>query len=66
MNINRLFVEIWEKDWHWELHLNPVRGVYMYNAATGVAFYGDTVEDVARKVWLFIYGSGQPQFREGS
>ena len=55
MNINTLFKEIWEDSNHWTLGLDVVRSIYMYNAVTGVAFYGDSVEEVARKVWLSIY-----------
>ena len=56
MNVNRLFAEIWEVDKNWSLLFDSIRGILMYNMITGVAFYGDTVEDVARKVWLSIYG----------
>lgn len=55
MNINTLFNEIWEDDKEWRLGMDRVRGIFLYNALTGVAFYGDSVEDVARKVWLSIY-----------
>jgi len=58
MNINRLFAEIWEVDKNWSLGCDRFRGIYLYNVITGVAFYGDSVEDVARKVWLSIYSSG--------
>lgn len=55
MNINRLFEEIWAANTYWELKCDEVRGIHMYKTDTGIAIYGDTVEDVARKVWLLIY-----------
>lgn len=57
MNINRLMNEIWAADTQWTLGRDRVRGIYMYNAFTGVGVYADTVEDVARKVWLLIYAT---------
>lgn len=55
MNVSRLFAEIWFADRNWTLGYDKFRGIYMYNVITGVAMYADTVEDVARKVWLLIY-----------
>jgi len=57
VNINRLFSEIWAANTYWELRYNETRGIHMYKTDTGIAIYGDTVEEVARKVWLMIYSS---------
>ena len=56
MDINRLFSEIWAADTHWTVGKDIIRGVYMFNTFTSVGLYGDSVEEVARKVWLMIYG----------
>mgnify|MGYP001617055709 CR=1 FL=1 len=57
MNIDLMLREIWFDTNHWSLGYDKVRGIYMYNALTGVAFYADNVEDVVRKVWLSIYAA---------
>lgn len=58
MDINRMMHEIWEKHIYWSLRKDEVRGIYMINDVTGVAFYANTVEDVIRKVWLSLYMGG--------
>lgn len=57
MGIGLMLEEIWFDSIAWGLGNDSVRGIYMRNPLTGVAFYANTVEDVVRKVWLSIYAA---------